>query len=87
MTGGSVGGTLTLTGGGPIDESGPIHAAVLNISTTSGAITLAAAGNAIDRVTLATAGSDNATLYDASSLTIASANVGGALTLLSQHDL
>ncbi len=76
-----VGGTLTLTGGSTIGQTGAIHATALNVTTTNGAITLTNSGNAFNTATLATGNSDNATLYDAPALTIASANVGGTLTL------
>ncbi len=83
IAGANVGGTFALTGGGAIGQSGAIHAAALNATTTSGAITLTNSGNAFGPVTLQTSGSDDASLYDAPALVIASANVGGTLTLTS----
>ncbi len=80
-SGANVGGTLTLAGGSTIGQTGAIHAAALNVSTIDGAITLTNSGNSFAIATLSTAGSDNTSLTDASNLTIASANIGGALTL------
>ncbi len=77
----TIGGDLTLSGGGTIGQTGAIHAHTLNVTTTSGAITLTNSGNAFDIANVSTAGSDNASLYDASALTIASANIGGTLIL------
>ncbi len=87
LTGADIGGTLTLTGGGAIGQSGAIHAATLIVSTTSGAINLNSTTNAIGSANFATSGSDSATLYDSISLDITGAAVGGTLTLVSQHDL
>ncbi len=81
ISGATVGGNLALSGGSTIRQSGAIHAASLNVTTTNGAITLTNTGNTFGPATLSTAGSDNASLYDASALTIASANIGGTLTL------
>src|SRR5665213_691352 len=79
--GASVGGTLTLTDGGSIGQSGAIVASGLDVTTTNGAITLTNSGNAFGTATLGTSGTDNASLYDASNLTIGGASVGGTLTL------
>ena len=81
VAGATVGGTLNLSGGGAIGQSGAIHAAALNVTTTHGAINLANSGNSFAVATLATAGTDDATLYDAAALTISSANIGGDLSL------
>jgi len=80
-----VGGTLTLSGGGAISQIDAIHANVLNVTTSSGQISLTSANNAVNSASLSTP--DSAWLYDASSLTLTNANVGGSLTILSQHDL
>ena len=82
VTSANVGGTLALSGEASIGQTGAIHAAALNVATMGGAIVLANAGNAFGMTTVSTSGTDNATLYDASALTIASGNVGGTLTLL-----
>ncbi len=81
VAGATVGGTLTLTSGGTIGQSGAITANTLNATTTEGAITLTNGGNEIATATLSTSGSDDASLSDASDLTIAGATVGGDLTL------
>ncbi len=81
----NVGGTLGLTSGSTIGQSGAIVAGGISATTTNGAITLTNASNAIGTAALATGGSDNASLTDTSALIIASANVGGTLTLYRQQ--
>jgi hypothetical protein len=83
ISGADVGGTLTLSGGASIEQSGAIHAGALNVSTTHGAIDLSNTGNSFAIATLATAGTDDATLYDAAALTVSSATIGGNLSLSS----
>jgi filamentous hemagglutinin family protein len=77
----TMGGSFTLAAAGPITQSAALQTGALNLSTTSGAITLTDAGNSFGALTVATSGSDNATFSQASSLTIASAAVGGTLSL------
>ncbi|MEJ0027112.1 MAG: filamentous hemagglutinin N-terminal domain-containing protein [Rhizomicrobium sp.] len=79
--GANVSGALTLLAGGAITQTGAITSGALNVSTTSGAITLTDIGNAFGGLTVSTTGSDNASFAHASLLTVASANVGGTLTL------
>jgi lipopolysaccharide export system protein LptA len=81
IAGANVGGALSLTSEGAIGQTGAIHAAALNAGTTGGDVVLSNAGNAFATASLTTAGTDDATLYDASALTISSADVGGTLTL------
>src|SRR5262249_41908054 len=81
IAGANVGGALTLAAGGSVGQTGAIVAPVLNISTATGAITLTNAGNTFSTLTLLTHGSDNATLTDATGMTIANATVGGTLML------
>lgn len=85
MTGGDVSGTLAITSGGNIGQTGAIAAGVLNVTASNGTIALTDAGNAISNASLTSQGS--ATLYDSSSLTLANENVGGDLTLLSKGNL
>ncbi len=87
ITSANVGGTLALSGAAAISQSGAIHATNLTVASTGGAITLNAAGNAFNTASVSTTGSNNVVLYDSSSLTLTSANIGGSLTVLSQHDL
>ena len=75
------GGNLTIAAGGAITQTGTILSGLLNVSTTSGAITLTNAGNAFGGLTVATQGSDNATFVHSSLLTVAGSDVGGTLTL------
>jgi filamentous hemagglutinin family protein len=77
IAGANVGGALTLTDSGSIGQSGAITAASLTANGSTLAFTNA--GNAIGTATLTATG--NASLTDTSNLTIAGANVGGALTL------
>ncbi len=77
----TMGGSFTLAAGGPIAQTAALQTGALNLSTSSGAITLTGAGNSFGALTVATSGSDNATFSQASSLTIASAAVGGTLSL------
>ncbi len=81
IAGATIGGDLTLAGGGSIGQSGAIHANGLTVTTTEGAIALTNAGNSFNTATLTTAGSDNASLFDSTGLTIGGANIGGNLTL------
>ena len=74
-------GTLTLSSGGAIGQTGAIHAAALNAATTAGAIMLTNSGNNFGTVTLSTSGTDDASVFDATNLVVASANIGGDLTL------
>ena len=78
-------GSLTLTTGGSITQTAAIKAAAVNLSATSGSISLANAANAFGTIVLSAKGS--ATIGDASSLTVGNATVGGDLTLLSKGDL
>ncbi|MBL6939642.1 MAG: filamentous hemagglutinin N-terminal domain-containing protein [Alphaproteobacteria bacterium] len=87
ITGATVGGTLTLAAGGAVSQTGAIQAAALNVSTSSGAITLTNAANAFGTLTLLTHGTDSATLADSIDLTVASAAVGANLTLLSAGNI
>ncbi len=79
----NVGGTFTLTSGGAIGQSGAIVATALDVSSTGGAITLNNSGNSFGTLTVATNGSDNASVKDSTGVTVASANVGGTFTLAS----
>ncbi len=74
-------GNFTLAAGGAITQTASIGAHALNVSTTSGAIALTNSGNAFGALTVATQGSDNASVSQASSITVTSAHVGGTLTL------
>ncbi len=73
------GGNLTLAAAGAITQTAAIHTAQTSLTTTSGDITLTNADNGFGGLTIATPGS--ATLTHSSLLTIASANIGGTLTL------
>ncbi|HEY4940438.1 MAG TPA: filamentous hemagglutinin N-terminal domain-containing protein [Rhizomicrobium sp.] len=77
----TAGGSFTLAAGGAIAQTAAIHTGTLNLSTTTGAITLTNSGNAFGALTVATTGTDNASFAHSSLLTIASATVGGTLTL------
>jgi hypothetical protein len=79
--GATVGGTLTLTSTGAITQTGAITVNGLNLS--GGAITLSDTGNTFHTLTLATSGSNDATIYDSAALAVAGANVGGGLALTS----
>ena len=81
LGGANVAGAFTLTAGGAITQTGAISSGSLNVSTTTGAITLTNAGNAFGGLTVTTHGSDNASFAQASQLSVASANVGGTLSL------
>ena len=54
------------------------------VSSTGGAITLDDTGNAFNTLTVSTTASYDATIYDHSAVTVASANVGGTFTLTSE---
>ena len=79
IAGANVGKTLTLAGGGNIGQSGAIVAGTLDVAASNGSVTLTNTGNTFNTATLSA--SKNASLYDASDLTIAGANVGKTLTL------
>jgi hypothetical protein len=81
ITGANVGGTLTLTGGDSIGQSGAIVADTLAASTSNGDISLTNSGNAFTNAALLATG--NATLADAGDLTIIGVDVGGSLGLTS----
>ncbi|HWA31408.1 MAG TPA: S-layer family protein, partial [Rhizomicrobium sp.] len=81
--GANVTGNLTLTDTGSISQTGAIAASVLTANGTSLAFT--DAGNKIGAADLTASG--NAALYDATSLTLDGAGIGGNLTLLSKGDL
>ena len=81
VAGAQVGGTFTLSGTGSIGQSGAIMASALNVSSSGGAITLNNAGNAFGTLTVATSGSDDASVTDGTDVTVASAQVGGTFTL------
>ncbi|MGD0142556.1 MAG: hypothetical protein ABSC92_05320, partial [Rhizomicrobium sp.] len=82
-------GGLILSAAGPVTQTQAIDAATLGVTTTSGAITLTNAQNAIANAALGTSGSDNAILYDSTNLTMngGGTSVGGNLTLLAEGDL
>ncbi len=80
-------GGLDLAAAGAITQTDAITAGSVVASTSSGAITLTNASNAITLANLSTSGSDDATLYDASDLTMTGADVGGDLTLLTKGNL
>jgi filamentous hemagglutinin family protein len=75
------GGALTLTAGGAIAQTAAIHTGSLSVATTTGAIALTNAGNSFGALTVTTTGSDNAAFAHSTVLSVASANVGGTLTL------
>ncbi|MBS0469836.1 MAG: filamentous hemagglutinin N-terminal domain-containing protein [Proteobacteria bacterium] len=77
----AVGGTLTLTAGGAVGQSGAIAANGLAVSTTSGAIQLNNAGNSFATLSVHTTGSDNAKIVDSTAVTVAASSVGGKFTL------
>ncbi|MEI9995549.1 MAG: filamentous hemagglutinin N-terminal domain-containing protein [Rhizomicrobium sp.] len=79
--------TFTLAAGGPVTQSGAIQAAGLDVSTTSGGITLTDAGNTFSALKVATAGSDDATVQTSGALAVVSADVGGTLTLTAAGDI
>jgi filamentous hemagglutinin family protein len=83
VTSANVGGTFTLTSGGAIGQSGAIVANAFSVSSTNGAITLNTAGNSFATLAVATSASNNASLNDTASVTVASANAGGTFTLTS----
>ncbi len=83
IAGANVGGTLTLTGGGSIGQTGAIIANGVVVTTTGGAITLTNTGNNFGTAGLQTSGADNAFLYDAANLVVTGTTVGGTLTLTS----
>ncbi len=77
------GGSFTLSAAGAISQTEAILADALDVSTTSGVITLSNSSNAFNTLTVSTTGSDNATIYDSSAVTVASAHVGGTFALTS----
>ena len=81
ISGANVGGTLTLAANGAVGQSGAIHAASLNVSTAGGAIALNNTGNSFGTLNVLTHGADDASFADSTALTVASATVGGGLTL------
>jgi len=83
VTSAQVGGTFTLTAAGAIGQSGDIIAAALNVSSTGGAITLNNSGDAFATLSVATSGSNNASVNDSTGVTVASAHAGGTFTLTS----
>jgi filamentous hemagglutinin family protein len=76
-----VGGALTLTSAGGISQTGVINSGALVVSTTSGAITLTNGANIIGPLSVTTQGSDPASITNSGAIVVASAHVGGALTL------
>ncbi|MGA9795882.1 MAG: hypothetical protein WBQ17_10155, partial [Rhizomicrobium sp.] len=85
VTGADVGGTLALTSGSNIGQSGAIEAGALNATANHGTLSLNDAGNAIAKASLSSSGS--AALYDSSDLVVENASVGGNLTLLARGNL
>mgnify|MGYP001551398294 FL=1 len=81
VTSANVGGTFTVASGGSIGQSGAIMANGLDVSSTGGPISLSDAANAFGTLSVTTSGNNNANFNDSTALTIASAHVGGALTL------
>jgi filamentous hemagglutinin family protein len=77
----SAGGTMTITAGGAITQTGTITADTLDVLTTSGGITLDDTGNDFNTLLVTTNGTDNATIVDSTDLTIQSAGVGGTLSV------
>jgi filamentous hemagglutinin family protein len=75
----SVGGLFTLSAGGAITQTGTLTSSGLTVSTTTGNITLDDSGNSFGAADVTTPGS--ATLREAASIAIASADVDGTLTL------
>ncbi len=73
VAGADVGGTLTLTGTGAIGQSGAILANALDVSSSGGAIALNNSGNSFSTLTVGTSGSNNASITDATALTVAGA--------------
>jgi filamentous hemagglutinin family protein len=80
-------GELVLATAGPVTQTQSIDAAGLGVYTSSGAITLTNGQNAVSNLSLGTSGSDSATFYDVSALTITGAQVGGDLTVLTTGNL
>ncbi|HWD28008.1 MAG TPA: filamentous hemagglutinin N-terminal domain-containing protein, partial [Rhizomicrobium sp.] len=76
-----VGGTLTVASDGAITQSGALTAGTLDVSTTSGSITLANTNNDFDTLQVATGGTDDATIVDGTDVTVSGATVGGTLSL------
>src|SRR6185437_5297394 len=60
-----------------------IHSATLNVSSSSGPISLTNTGNNYGPDDVATGGANDAALYDAPDRTLSGADVGGTLTLSS----
>ncbi|MEI9991929.1 MAG: filamentous hemagglutinin N-terminal domain-containing protein [Rhizomicrobium sp.] len=82
----SVGGTLTLSAGGAVSQSGSLQSTGLSVATTAGAIVLSNAANAVSGlVSFTTPGA--ASFADTLGASIGASAVGGDLTLLSKGDL
>ena len=75
------GANLTLTAGGTIGQTAAIHVGALNVSTSTGSIVLNNTGNSFGSLFVTTLGGDNASITDSGALSVASATVGGNLTL------
>jgi hypothetical protein len=82
----TVGGTLKLTAGGALGQTGAINAAALNVATTSGAISLTSTQNSI-LGTIAINTPSAASFYNSVTTTVGSITVGGDLLLLSKGDV
>ena len=85
VAGANVGGTLSLSSGGNIAQTGAIDAGVLDAIANNGSITLTDDDNAVSNIVLSAGG--DASFYDTLSLMVNGATVGGNLTLLSEHNL
>jgi trimeric autotransporter adhesin len=74
-------GDFQLAAGGAITQTGAISASTLDVSTTSGAITLNGSGNSFGTLHVATTGSDSANVKDSTGVVVSGASVGGTFTL------
>ncbi len=79
VAGATVGGTLTLSAGTDIGQTGAIQAAGLTATAANGTVVLTNAGNAF--AALALASKAGATVADSSAVTLAASTIGGTLTL------
>lgn len=81
VSGADAGGALTLKSAGALSQTGAIHAASLNVTTTGGGITLTHSGNSFANLSIATSAANDTSIYDGAAMTITGATVGGALHL------